>query len=35
LLSMIFLKEKLTKKQYVFIAIIIIGILMLAVIEGE
>lgn len=35
LLSRIFLKEKLTKKQYIFIAIIIIGILMLAVIEGE
>lgn len=35
LLSRIFLKEKLTKKQYAFIAIIIIGILMLAVIEGE
>lgn len=34
-LSRIFLKEKLTKKQYAFIAIIIIGILMLAVIEGE
>lgn len=35
LLSRIFLKEKLTTKQYIFIAIIIIGILMLAVIEGE
>lgn len=35
LLSRIFLKEKLTKKQYLFITIIIIGILMLAVIEGE
>ena len=35
LLSRIFLKEKLTKKQYMFIAIIIVGILMLAVIEGE
>jgi len=35
LLSRIFLKEKLTKKQYLFIAIIIVGILMLAVIEGE
>ena len=34
-LSRIFLKEKLTKKQYVFIAIIIIGILMIAVVEGE
>jgi drug/metabolite transporter (DMT)-like permease len=35
LLSRIFLKEKLTKKQYAFISIIILGILMLAVIEGE
>ncbi len=35
LLSRIFLKEKLTKKQYFFIALVIIGILMLAVIEGE
>ena len=35
ILSRIFLKEKLTKKQYMFIAIIIVGILMLAVIEGE
>ena len=35
ILSRIFLKEKLTKKQYAFIAIIIVGILMLAVIEGE
>ena len=35
LLSRIFLKEKLTKKQYLFISIIITGILMLAVIEGE
>ena len=35
LLSRIFLKEKLTKKQYLFIGIIIIGILMLAVLEGE
>ena len=35
LLSRIFLKEKLTKKQYPFIGIIIVGILMLAVIEGE
>ncbi|MBQ3169215.1 MAG: DMT family transporter [Clostridia bacterium] len=35
LLSRIFLKEKLTKKQYAFIFIIIVGILMLAVIEGE
>ena len=35
LLSRVFLKEKLTKKQYVFITIIIVGILMLAVLEGE
>lgn len=35
LLSRIFLKEKLTPKQYIFIAVIIIGILMLAIIEGE
>ncbi len=35
LLSRIFLKEKLTKKQYLFIAIIITGILMLGVLEGE
>ena len=35
ILSRIFLKEKLTKKQYMFISIIIVGILMLAVIEGE
>lgn len=35
LLSRIFLKEKLTKTQYLFIGIIIVGILMLAVLEGE
>ena len=35
ILSRIFLKEKLTKKQYIFIGIINVGILMLAVIEGE
>ncbi len=35
LMSRIFLKEKLTKKQYLFIFIIIMGILMLAVLEGE
>lgn len=35
LLSRIFLKEKLTKKQYLFIGIIIFSILMLAVLEGE
>ncbi len=35
LLSRIFLKEKLTKKQYLFIAIIIAGIIMLGILEGE
>ncbi len=35
LLSRIFLKEKLTKMQYLFVAIIIVGVLMLAVLEGE
>ena len=35
LLSRIFLKEKLTKRQYMFITIIIVGILMLGVLEGE
>lgn len=35
LLSRIFLKEKLTWKQYGFIALVIIGILILAVLEGE
>lgn len=35
LLSRIFLKEKLSAKQYLFISIIIVGILMLAIIEGE
>ena len=35
LLSRIFLKERLTKRQYLFITIIIVGILMLAVLEGE
>ena len=35
LLSRIFLKEKLTKKQYLFIGIIIVGVLMLALLEGE
>ena len=35
ILSRIFLKEKLTKKQYLFIGIIIVGILLLAVLEGE
>ena len=31
----ILFREKLTRKQYLFIGIIIVGILMLAVIEGE
>ena len=35
LLSRIFLKERLTKKQYFFITIIIISVLMLGVLEGE
>ncbi len=35
LLSRIFLKEKLTKKQYIFIGIIVVGVLMLGVLEGE
>ncbi len=35
LLSRIFLKEKLTKKQYLFIGIIIVGIIMLGILEGE
>ena len=35
LLSRIVLHEKLTAKQYFFIALVIIGILMLAVIEGD
>ena len=35
LLSRVFLKEKLTKRQYMFITVIIVGILMLAVLEGE
>lgn len=35
LLSRVVLKEKLTKKQYFFIGFIILGILMLAVLEGE
>ncbi len=35
ILSRIFLKEKLTKKQYFFVLLVIIGILMLAIIEGE
>ena len=34
LLSRIFLKEKLTPMKYMFISIVIIGILMLAVVEG-
>lgn len=35
LLSRIFLKEKLTKKQYLFIGIIIVGVLTLGILEGE
>ena len=35
LLSRIFLKEKLSKWQYVFILLVIVGIVMLAVVEGE
>ena len=35
LLSRIVLKEKLSKQQYLFIGVIITGILMLAVLEGE
>ena len=35
LLSRIFLKEKLTKKQYIFISIIILGIVLLGIFEGE
>ncbi len=35
LLSRIFLKEKLTRKQYLYIGIIIVGILMLGILEGE
>ena len=35
ILSRIFLNEKLSKRQYVFICTIIVGILMLAVLEGE
>ena len=35
LLSRIFLKEKLTRKQYFFIFMVIVGILMLATIEGD
>lgn len=35
LLSRVFLKEKLTVKQYIFIAAVILGIILLAVAEGE
>ena len=35
LLSRVVLKERLTNRQYLFISIIIVGILMLAVLEGE
>ena len=34
-LSRIFLKEKLTAKQYIFIFMVIIGIIILAVVEGD
>ncbi len=34
-LSRIFLKERLSRKQYFFISMIIVGILILAVVEGE
>ncbi len=35
LLSRIVLKEKLTSKQYCFIALVLLGILLLAIIEGD
>ncbi len=35
LLSRIFLKEKLTRKQYIFISIIILGVVLLGIFEGE
>ncbi len=35
LLSRVFLKEKLTKKQYIFIGMMIVGILLLGILEGE
>ena len=35
LVSRIFLKEKLSKKQYIFISIIILGIVLLGILEGE
>lgn len=35
ILSRIFLKEKLTKAQYAFIALIILGIIILGIMEGE
>ena len=35
LLSRIFLKEKLTAKQYLFLFMVIAGILILAIIEGD
>ncbi len=35
LLSRIFIKEKLTKKQYIFIALVIAGVVILAINEGE
>lgn len=35
LLSRVFLKEKLTKKQYAFIFLILVGLIILAIIDGE
>ena len=35
ILSRIFLKEKLTRKQYIFLFMVIAGILLLATIEGD
>ena len=34
-LSRIFLKEKLTRKQYIFISVILLGIVLLGIFEGE
>ena len=34
ILSRIFLKERLTKKQYVTVAVVIVGIVLLGVAEG-
>ena len=35
ILSRIFLKEKLTKKQYFFIGLVLIGIIVLGIVEGD